>query len=62
MRLNNVVLYSGGFSGAITIYLQSSRLPVQVQPKWPARCFLRLIFVAQLVLAFAVIYFTVLHR
>ena len=47
---------------AITIYLQSSRLPVQVQPKWPARYFLRLIFVVQLVLAFAVIYFTVLHR
>ena len=45
---------------AITIYLQEKRLPAQVQPKWPARYLLRLIFVVQLVLAGAVIYFTVL--
>ncbi|MGD2141801.1 MAG: Nramp family divalent metal transporter [Burkholderiales bacterium] len=45
---------------AITIYLQSKRLPVQVQPKWPARYFLRLIFLVQLGLAGAVIYFVVL--
>ena len=45
---------------AITIYLHRKRLPVQVQPRWPARYFLRLIFVVQLCLAFAVVYFTVL--
>ena len=45
---------------AVTIYLQAKRLPVQVQPKWPARYFLRLTFVVQLFLACAVIYFTVL--
>jgi Mn2+/Fe2+ NRAMP family transporter len=45
---------------AMTIYLQTKRLPVQVQPKWPARYFLRLTFVVQLGLAFAVIYFVVL--
>jgi manganese transport protein len=45
---------------AVTIYLQAKRLPVQVQPKWPARYFLRLVFIAQLALAGAVIYFTVL--
>jgi Mn2+/Fe2+ NRAMP family transporter len=44
----------------ITIYLQAKRLPVQVQPKWPARYFLRLTFVVQLVLACAVIYFVIL--
>jgi hypothetical protein len=45
---------------AVTIYLQAKRLPVQVQPKWPARYFLRLTFLVQLFLAFAVIYFVVL--
>ncbi len=45
---------------AVTIYLQAKRLPEQVQPKWPARYFLRLIFVIQAILAFAVIYFVVL--
>jgi Mn2+/Fe2+ NRAMP family transporter len=45
---------------ALTIYLQAKRLPKQVQPKWPARYFLRLVFVVQVVLGFAVIYFTVL--
>lgn len=44
----------------ITIYLQAKRLPAQMQPKWPARWFLRLIFVVQLILACAVIYFVVL--
>jgi manganese transport protein len=45
----------------ITIYLQAKRLPVQVQPKWPARYFLRFIFLVQLGLAFAVIYFVALR-
>lgn len=45
---------------ALTIYLQAKRLPEQVQPKWPAKYFLRLIFVIQAILACAVIYFTVL--
>jgi len=44
---------------AVTIYLQAKRLPRQMQPKWPARYFLRLIFVLQSILACAVIYFTV---
>ncbi len=44
----------------VTIYLQAKRLPAQVQPKWPARYFLRLTFLVQLFLAFAVIYFVVL--
>ena len=45
---------------AVTIYLQAKRLPAQVQPKWPARYFLRLTFVVQLFLAIAVVYFVVL--
>jgi len=44
----------------ITIYLQHKRLPAAMQPKWPARYLLRLTFLIQLVLAFAVVYFTVL--
>ena len=44
----------------ITIYLQHKRLPEAMQPKWPARYLLRLTFLIQLVLAFAVVYFTVL--
>jgi Mn2+/Fe2+ NRAMP family transporter len=44
----------------ITIYLQRKRLPEDVQPEWLAKYFLRLIFLVQLVLAFAVIYFTIL--
>jgi manganese transport protein len=44
----------------ITIYLQRKRLPRDVQPKWLAKYFLRLIFVVQLILAFAVVYFTIL--
>jgi Mn2+/Fe2+ NRAMP family transporter len=47
---------------AVTIYLQAKRLPKEVQPKWPARYLLRLIFVLQFILALAVIYFTVLRR
>lgn len=45
---------------AIAIYLHAKRLPTQVQPKWPARYFLRLIFLVQLGLAFTVVYFTAL--
>jgi hypothetical protein len=45
---------------AVTIYLQAKRLPKEMQPKWPARYFLRLIFVVQVILGLAVIYFTVL--
>lgn len=44
----------------ITIYLQAKRLPEDIQPHKPARYLLRATFVAQLLLAFAVIYFTVL--
>jgi Mn2+/Fe2+ NRAMP family transporter len=44
----------------ITIYLQWKRLPQGVQPKWPARYLLKLTFVLQLILALAVVYFTVL--
>ena len=44
----------------ITIYLQKKRLPEAVQPRPLAKYLLRLTFVLQLVLAFAVIYFTVL--
>jgi len=44
----------------ITIYLQRKRLPESMQPRLLAKYFLRLIFCVQLVLAFAVIYFTVL--
>jgi len=43
----------------ITIYLQAKRLPAQVRPGWLAASFLKLTFVVQLVLAFAVIRFTV---
>ncbi len=44
----------------VTIYLQHKRLPEKVQPGWVAKYFLRFIFVVQLVLAFAVVYFTIL--
>jgi Mn2+/Fe2+ NRAMP family transporter len=44
----------------ITIYLQHKRLPADVQPKWLAKYFLRLIFFVQLMLSFAVVYFTIL--
>ena len=44
----------------ITIYLQGKRLPAEVQPRWLAKWLLRITFAMQLVLALAVIYFTVL--
>lgn len=44
----------------ITMYLQKKRLPPKMLPKWPARWLLRITFVIQLALAFAVVYFTVL--
>ncbi len=43
----------------ITMYLQRKRLPVEMQPNWPARYLMRITFVIQLVLAMAVIYFVV---
>jgi len=43
----------------ITLYLQSKRLPEDIQPGKPARYLLRITFVVQAFLAFAVIYFTV---
>ena len=44
----------------ITMYLQRKRLPPKMLPKWPAKYLLRVTFALQVVLAFAVIYFTVL--
>lgn len=44
----------------ITIYLQSKRLPEDIQPGKPAKYLLRITFVLQVVLALAVVYFTVL--
>ncbi|MDA1077262.1 MAG: Nramp family divalent metal transporter [Proteobacteria bacterium] len=44
----------------ITLYLQAKRLPESVRPKKPALYLLRCTFVVQLVLAFAVVYFTVI--
>ena len=44
----------------ITMYLQKKRLPAQLQPGWLASGLLRITFVFQLVLAFGVVYFTVL--
>ena len=43
----------------ITIYLQSTRLPLEVRPGWLAASFLKATFVFQLVLAFLVVYFVV---
>jgi Mn2+/Fe2+ NRAMP family transporter len=43
----------------ITLYLQAKRLPKQVRPGRLASSFLKVIFVVQLILAFAVIRFTV---
>ncbi len=44
----------------ITMYLQKKYLPKEMLPRRPALYLLRVTFVVQLVLAFAVIYFTVL--
>jgi manganese transport protein len=44
----------------ITMYLQRKRLPEEMLPRWPARYLMRITFVIQLVLAMAVVYFTVL--
>ena len=44
----------------ITIYLQKKRLPEAVQPHWPAKYLLRILFVVQAVLAALVIYFPIL--
>ena len=44
----------------ITIYLQSKRLPEDIQPRPLTKYFLKLTFCVQLFLALAVIYFTVL--
>ncbi len=43
----------------MTLYLQATRLPVQVRPKFLAKSFLQLTFLFQLVMALAVIYFVV---
>ncbi len=44
----------------ITQYLQARRLPKRMLPRWPARYLLKVMFVIQLILAAAVIYFTIL--
>ena len=43
----------------MTLYLQATRLPAQVRPKFLAKSFLQLTFLFQLVMALAVIYFVV---
>jgi len=44
----------------MTIFLQSTRLPAVVQPKFFAKWLLRATFVFQLIMAVAVIYFVVI--